>query len=378
MAKLMPNVKIPNAFASKLHASILKSGLINPEYIHYNEEDPVVREFLPTGVAALDKALGGGWPVGVMLELFGEEGSGKSTLAYHMCRAFQQAGGYVLAIDTEHSWEEDRFERIGGSKQNVIPLEAETLEQVFELIRLGVKDQANAGDDRVPLLIVVDTVTGVPPEDELTATMAGDSYAEMGKRARIISQKLRSYPRQLGALRTTILFINQVRMKFQQGPHAMGDPYESTGGKAIKFHASTRMKIRRTQKLQGSGDETYGQKILIETIKCKTTSPFQKVELDLIFETGQFNQIAAVERGLKSLKHVKKLKGVYKFSEVLQSQFGFPEELPSDRESEFRTLLEANAEGLSKLVNKLVGKPEETTQTAPATKEQDGNGAEEA
>lgn len=379
MAKLLPSVKIPNAFAEKLCNSIKKAGIVNPEYIHYNEDDPVVREFIPTGVPRLDKALGGGWPVGAMLELFGEEGSGKSTLAYHMCKSFMAKGGYVLAIDTEHSWEEDRFETIGGSKTDVIPLEAETLEQVFELVRLAVKDQANAGEDRVPLLIIIDTVTGVPPEDELTATMAGDSYAEMGKRARIISQKLRAYPRQLGALRTTILFINQVRMKFQTGPHAMGDPFESTGGKAIKFYSSTRMKIKRVGKLTGSGGEVFGQKIVIETIKCKTASPYQKVELDLIYETGAFNMLASVEQGLKSTKppHVKKLKGVYRFSETLQNQFNFPAEIPADREDEYKALLEANLEGLSKLVSGLVVTPEEDTSAAPVSKEQNDDGAKE-
>lgn len=336
--------------AKNLTDSLIKAGNLNPSYIHYNEAEAPVKEFIQTGLP-IDKQLGGGIPVGKIGEIFGEEGSGKSTLAYHMAIGFQRAGGYVVAIDTEHSWDHERFLQLGGDNDSIIVAEADTLEQMWATVYSVIKTQESKGEKAVPCLMIVDTIAGASMTNELAAAVTGKDFSNMQamERARYNSIQFRQIPRTLGALRMALIFVNQVRTKMNTGPFAMfQDPYESTGGKAMKFYASYRIKVKYIGKIK-SGDEVIGQTVRFETVKCKTAPPWQRTELSLMYATGKFDQMSALLESMKGQKWYRKTKAGVKTFEQLAS-LGF-KDIYED-EGEFRKAVEENQERISGLLLK--------------------------
>jgi protein RecA len=342
--------------AKTLFATLMKNEILNPGFAHFApmEEAPPPRQFISTLLPPLDKMLGGGIPLGNFGEIFGKNGSGKSTLAYNIGVAFQRAGGYVFSIDSEHSWDVERFKQTGGDLGSLIYSEVDTLEQTFALLIATLNNQAKA-KDQTPCLIIVDTVAATPLAAEQNAILSGEVFNDAygGGRAKYLSQQMRQLPRLVGQCKTSILFLNQVRQKMSVMPFQ--DPYDVPGGEAVKHYASFRLKVQMIGKIK-NGDKVVGQKVRFETVKCKTAPPFQRADLDLLYESGTFDTLASTLLSLKEQKLFKKTSAGFKVSEKLQSM-GFADAYAT--EAEFRSAVVAN---MSALVP-LIGSPEKADLT---------------
>src|SRR5689334_4972840 len=219
------------------------------------ESKKVDVELLPSGALSLDIALGGGYPKGRIIEIYGPESSGKTTLTLHAIAEIQKQGGTAAFIDAEHALDPNYAKKLGVDTDNLLVSQPDNGEQALEIAETLVR--SNAVD-----LIVVDSVAALVPQAEIDGDM-GDSH--MGLQARLMSQALRKLTGVAHRTGTCIMFINQLRMKIGV---TFGNPETTTGGNALKYYASMRLDVRRIGQLK-IGEEVCGHRVKVKIVKNK-------------------------------------------------------------------------------------------------------------
>jgi len=244
---------------------------------------------ISTGSIKIDHALGiGGLPKGRIIEIYGPESSGKTTLTLQVAAECQKAGGVVAFVDAEHALDPSYAQKLGVNVEELLVSQPDTGEQALEIVDMLTR--SGAVD-----LIIVDSVAALVPKAEIEGEM-GDSH--MGLQARLMSQALRKITGKVKDTNTTIIFINQLRMKIGV---VFGNPETTTGGNALKFYASVRIDIRGTTPVK-EGDVQVGKTVKVKIIKNKVSPPFKEAEVNLLFGSGidKYGEVIdfAVEQGI--------------------------------------------------------------------------------
>jgi len=243
-------------------------------------------EAIPTGSIALDLALGvGGIPRGRVSEIYGPESSGKTTLCLHIIASAQRAGGYAAFVDAEHALDPAYAARCGVDTNNLLISQPDTGEQALEIVDSLVR--SNAID-----VVVIDSVAALAPRAEIEGEM-GDSH--VGLQARLMSQAMRKLTGAISSSNTSVIFTNQLREKVGV---MFGNPETTAGGRALKFYASVRLDIRRTDSIK-LGQDVVGNRTRVRVVKNKVAPPFKTAEFDIMYNEGISREGGLIDLGLE-------------------------------------------------------------------------------
>ncbi|MEM1034487.1 MAG: recombinase RecA [Myxococcota bacterium] len=327
------------------------------------EGEPLVKDVpvIPTGSLALDIGLGvGGYPRGRIIEIYGPESSGKTTLTLHALANCQRQGGTAAFIDAEHALDLSYARKLGVKVEDLLISQPDYGEQALEiadmLVRSGSID-----------LIVIDSVAALVPKAELEGDM-GDSH--VGLQARLMSQALRKLTGSINKSSCTLFFINQLRMKIGV---MFGSPETTTGGNALKFYSSVRMRIARIGQIKESGGagrdpQVVGNRTRVKVVKNKLAPPFREVEFDILYG-----------RGISRSGDVLDLATDAGIVEKSGSWFSFGGERLGQGREKVRAYLEENPDLLDRIANLVLEKygvkPASSPEASEATPADDGSGA---
>ncbi len=243
-------------------------------------------EAVSTGSLSLDIALGiGGLPRGRIIEIYGPESSGKTTLTLHAIAEMQKLGGTAAFVDAEHALDPQYAKKLGINIDELLISQPDTGEQALEITDMLVR---SGGVD----IVVVDSVAALTPKSEIEGEMGA---SHMGLQARLMSQALRKLTANIKKTNTTVIFINQLRLKIGV---MFGNPETTTGGNALKFYASVRLDIRRTGAIK-KGDEILGNETRVKVLKNKVAPPFKQAEFQILYNQGISRESEIIDLGVQ-------------------------------------------------------------------------------
>ena len=263
-------------------------------------------DVIPSGSLLLDEALGiGGYPKGRIIEIYGPESSGKTTLALHAIAECQKQGGKAAFIDAEHAIDPVYAKNLGVDVDELILSQPDNGEQALEIVEM----LANSG---AISLIIVDSVAALVPQAELDGEMSDSS---VGLQARLMSKAMRKLAGVLNKQNCAVIFINQLREKVGV---MYGNPETTSGGRALKFYASIRIDIRRTEAIK-AGSDVVGNTVKVKIVKNKVATPFKTCELDIIYGQGISKEGEILDRAVE-LGIIKKSASWFEYNGVKIAQ----------------------------------------------------------